>query len=54
MIVTHKTNIQDAFGKPASEVKEGEALLFKPDGSVNPVPAARVEANDWIKLARVR
>jgi broad specificity phosphatase PhoE len=54
LIVTHKTNIQDAFGKQWSDIQEGETLLFKPDGSASPVPVARVKANDWIKLARVQ
>ena len=30
-IVTHKTNIAAAFGKNFSDVKEGEALVYKPD-----------------------
>jgi len=33
LIVTHKPNIIDAFGKDWFEVKEGEASLFKPDAS---------------------
>ncbi len=36
LIVTHKTNIQDAFGK--EPIKEGESLLFKPDGAGSPTP----------------
>jgi len=54
LIVTHKTNIGDAFGKAWADIKEGESLLFKPDGSVNPTPVARVEASDWITLAHSR
>src|SRR5262249_52572328 len=32
IIVTHKPNILDAFGKDWFEVKEGEASVFAPDG----------------------
>jgi broad specificity phosphatase PhoE len=31
LIVTHKTNIRDAFGKAWADIKEGESLLFKPE-----------------------
>ena len=48
LIVTHKTNIQDAFGKPFADIKEGESLLFRPG---TPMPVARVQASDWIALA---
>jgi phosphohistidine phosphatase SixA len=51
LIVTHKPNIIDAFGKDWFEVKEGEASVFKPDGSGKAEPVARVQAVDWIKAA---
>jgi len=51
LIVTHKPNIIDAFGKDWFEVKEGEASVFKPDGSGKAVLVARVQAVDWIKAA---
>jgi len=51
LIVTHKPNILDAFGKDWFEVREGEASIFRPDGSGKPVPVARVQAADWIKAA---
>lgn len=54
LIVTHKTNIGNAFGKMWADVKEGESLLFKPDGSGGPTPVARVQASDWIALAHSR
>ena len=54
LIVTHKTNIQDAFGRMFADIKEGESLLFKPDGSGSAAPAARIRANDWITLAHGR
>jgi broad specificity phosphatase PhoE len=54
LIVTHKTNIQDAFGQMGADIKEGESLLFKPDGVGSPTPIARVKASDWIVLVRGR
>jgi broad specificity phosphatase PhoE len=49
LIVSHKPNIMDAFGKDWFDVREGEASIFKPDGSGKPVLVARVQAADWIK-----
>jgi phosphohistidine phosphatase SixA len=51
LIVTHKPNITDAFGKEWFDVKEGEASIFKPDGSGKVVLVARVQAVDWIKAS---
>jgi phosphohistidine phosphatase SixA len=51
LIVTHKPNILDAFGKDWFDVKEGEASVFKPDGSGKAVLVGRVQAADWIKAA---
>jgi hypothetical protein len=50
IVVTHKPNILDAFGKDWFEVKEGEATIFKPDGNGYKA-VARVPADDWAKLA---
>jgi phosphohistidine phosphatase SixA len=48
VIVTHKTNIADAFGKEASDVQEGEAFVYKPKGSAGPAELiGRVKAADW-------
>jgi broad specificity phosphatase PhoE len=52
LIVTHKPNILDAFGKDWFEVKEGEASVFKPDGAGKAVLVARVQLVDWIKAAQ--
>ena len=49
LIVTHKPNILDAFGADWFNSKEGEASVFRPDGSNNLVLVARVQADDWIK-----
>jgi phosphohistidine phosphatase SixA len=51
LIVTHKPNIIDAFGKDWFEVKEGEASIFKPDSAGKAILVARVQAVDWIKAA---
>ncbi|CAH1905983.1 Histidine phosphatase family protein [Candidatus Nitrotoga sp. HW29] len=52
LLVTHKPNIIDAFGKDWFEVKEGEASIFQPDGAGKAVPIARVQAIEWIKAAK--
>jgi len=50
LIVTHKPNILDLFGKDWFEVKEGEASIFKPEGGKYRL-VARVQMEDWPKLA---
>jgi broad specificity phosphatase PhoE len=52
LIVTHKPNIVDAFGKDWFDVKEGEASVFRPDGSGKAVLVARVQPADWVKAAK--
>ena len=52
VLVTHKPNILDAFGKDWFEVREGEASIFKPDGSGGAKFVARVQAADWSKLVQ--
>ena len=51
VIVSHKPNIMDAFGKDWFDVREGEASVFKPDGSGYKL-VARVRADEWAKLAQ--
>jgi phosphohistidine phosphatase SixA len=46
VLVTHKTNIADAFGMDFADVSDGEALIFK-SGIATPVLVARVKANEW-------
>lgn len=46
VVITHKTNIADAFGKDFADVEEGEALIFKP-ASPAPILLARVKAGEW-------
>jgi broad specificity phosphatase PhoE len=48
LIVTHKPNILDAFGKDWFEVKEGEASIFKPDGTGKYALVGRVQVDRWM------
>jgi phosphohistidine phosphatase SixA len=50
-IVTHKTNIADAFGKEASDVQEGEAFVYRSSGSAPAAFVTRVKAAFWIDQA---
>jgi len=52
LIVTHKPNILDAFGKDWFDIREGEAGVFRPDGAGKAALIARVQAADWIKAAQ--
>jgi broad specificity phosphatase PhoE len=49
LIVTHKPNIIDAFGKDWFEIREGEASIFKPDGAGKAALVGRVVIDDWAK-----
>jgi broad specificity phosphatase PhoE len=51
LLVTHKTNITDAFGKDASDVQEGEAFVYKSNGSGPSTFVARIKAADWVAQA---
>ncbi|MBR0783515.1 histidine phosphatase family protein [Bradyrhizobium iriomotense] len=46
-LVTHKTNIADAFGKEAGDVQEGEAFVYRASGSGSATFAGRIKAADW-------
>jgi phosphohistidine phosphatase SixA len=50
VVVSHKPNIIDAFGKDWFDVKEGETTIFKPDGSTYKV-VARVQIDEWPRIA---
>lgn len=50
VVVSHKPNIIDAFGKDWFDVKEGETTIFKPDGSTYKV-VARVQMDEWPRIA---
>jgi len=51
VVVSHKPNILDAFGKDWFDIREGEASIFKPDGAGGYKLVARVQADEWAKLA---
>jgi len=50
VIVSHKPNIIDAFGKDWLDVREGEASVFEPDGNGGCKLVARIQASEWSKL----
>jgi len=52
VIVSHKPNIVDAFGKDWLDVHEGEASVFESDGNGGYQLIARIQANEWSKLAQ--
>lgn len=52
LLVTHKPNIADAFGKELADVKEAETLIYRPNVSGPPTLIARVQASEWIAQAR--
>jgi phosphohistidine phosphatase SixA len=52
VIVSHKPNIMDAFGKDWFDIREGEASVFKPDGNGGCKFIVRIQANEWSKLAQ--
>jgi broad specificity phosphatase PhoE len=47
LIVTHKPNILDAFGRDWFEIKEGEASIFKPTGDGKFSLVDRVQIDQW-------
>jgi phosphohistidine phosphatase SixA len=52
LIVTHKPNIIEAFGKDWFDVKEGEASIFLLDDSGKATLVARVQAIDWVNATK--
>src|SRR2546421_8187113 len=52
VLVSHKPNIMDAFGKDWFDLREGEASIFRPDGNGGSKFVIRVRAADWAKLAQ--
>jgi len=53
VIVSHKPNIIDAFGKDWQDIHEGEASVFEPDGNGRYRLIVRIEAGEWSKLVQV-
>jgi broad specificity phosphatase PhoE len=50
VVVTHKPNITEAFGKDWSDIREGEATVFEPDNKGSYRLIVRVPANEWTTL----
>jgi len=50
VIVTHKPNITEAFGKDWSDIREGEATVFEPDSKGGYKLIVRIPANEWSAL----
>jgi len=50
IVVTHKPNITEAFGKDWFEVREGEASIFRPEQS-GTILVARVLIEEWPMVA---
>ena len=50
VLVSHKPNIIEAFGKSWEDIHEGEASVFAPDGNGGYRLIVRIEAGDWGKL----
>jgi phosphohistidine phosphatase SixA len=50
LIVSHKPNIIDAFGKDWFEIKEGEASIFKSEGDGKYTLVTRVQIGQWAAL----
>jgi len=53
VLVTHKPNIVDALGKDWSDVKEGEASIFRPEHGHYTL-VARVQMADWSRIAAAK
>ena len=51
VLITHKPNILDAFGKDWFDVREGEASVFQPGGGGYKL-IVRVPVDEWSKLAQ--
>ena len=50
VIVTHKPNIMDAFGKEWFDIREGETSVFRPDGNGGYKLVVRIQASEWSGL----
>jgi phosphohistidine phosphatase SixA len=50
LIVTHKTNIADAFGKEFADIREGEAIVLKSSPDQPAKLLGRIQALEWSTL----
>lgn len=53
LLVTHRVNIVQAYGKEWFDVKEGEASIFRVDNGAYSL-VARVQIGDWPRLAALK
>lgn len=51
ILVTHKPNVIDALGNDFADIREGEAAIFRPGANGSYRLIARVQANEWPRLA---
>jgi len=51
IIITHKPNIIDALGEGWTDVKEGEAAIFRPAANGSYYLIARIQIEEWPRLA---
>jgi phosphohistidine phosphatase SixA len=54
LIITHFPNITEAFAEEATDLVEGEALIFRPDGRGGASLVGRVKIDDWPKLTATK
>jgi phosphohistidine phosphatase SixA len=54
LIVTHTPNIVGAFGHGVTDIKAGEMLVFKPEGTRPASLIGRITIDEWRQLARKR
>jgi broad specificity phosphatase PhoE len=52
LMVSHKPNIIDAFGKDWFDVKEGEASIFRPTADGKSTLVARVQVAEWLAAVK--
>ena len=52
LLVTHRINLMQAFGKEWFDVREGEASVFRIDNGAYSL-IARIQIGDWARLAKV-
>jgi broad specificity phosphatase PhoE len=53
IIISHKPNIVEAFGKDWFDIKEGEASIFKPENGKY-VLVAKVQMDEWPRIAAAK
>jgi phosphohistidine phosphatase SixA len=52
VIVSHKSNLQEAAGKEFGDLSEGEVVVFQPLGGGKFKPLARVAPDTWTEWAK--